>query len=102
MRRIILDRADRVHRMPPEFVNLDRLAARLDKHLVQVIDLSKIDRRLDPEQAPPAPAVAELASPPDQKTTQAFCEAVSGFYETRYGAKLNPQKEVLPVSGSAA
>ncbi len=101
MRRIILDRADRLHRMPPEFVNLDRLAARLDKRLIQTIDLSLIDCSLNPELKPPTPSIADLAAPPEEKTYLAFCESVARYYEARYGTALNPEKEILPVPGAA-
>lgn len=101
MRKIILDRADRLHRMPPEFVSLDRLAARLDKRLIQTIDLSSIDRSVNAEFVPPVPSVANLTSPPDEKTYRAFGEAVARYYEARYGADLNPEKEILPVAGTA-
>jgi len=102
MRKIILDRADRLHRMPPEFVHLDRLAARLDRKLIEVIDLSRIDRRLDLDPLPPVPAIEDMVSPPDEKTRRAFCEAVARHYENHYGVELKPDTEVLPISGVAA
>jgi len=102
MRKIILDRADRLHRMPPEFTHLDRLASRLDRKLIEVIDLSRIARCLDTDPLPPAPAIEDLVSPPDEKTRQAFCAAVARHYENQYGVQLKPDTEVLPISGVAA
>lgn len=102
MRKIILDRADRLQRMPPEFTSLDRLAARLDKRLIQTTDLSIIDNHLDPELDVPHPPVDDLASPPDGQTLEGFCQAVARYFEDRYGITLNPEREILPVAGTSA
>jgi len=102
VRKIILDRADRLQRMPPEFTNLDRLAARLDKRLIEIIDLSIIDNHLDPELGPPTPSIDDLTSPPDGKVYQGFCQAVARYFDNRYGIALNPEREILPVAGTSA
>jgi LL-diaminopimelate aminotransferase len=102
MRKIILDRADRLQRMPPELAHLDRLAARLDRKLVEIIDLSRIDRRPDMDPAPPPPKNEDVMSRLDEPTRQAFCDAVTRYYESHYGATLKPETEVLPISSVAA
>jgi len=102
MRKIILDRADRLQRMPPELAHLDRLAARWDKRSVSIIDLAGIDCSPDPDFLPPAPSVTDLTSPPDEKTWLSFAELVTRYYESRCAAGLDPQKEILPVVGRKA
>jgi len=102
MRKIILDRADRLQRMPPELAHLERLAGRLDKRSLQTIDLSAIDRNPDADFLPPAPSTTDLISPPDVKTLLSFTESVTRYYERRYAAGLDPEKEILPIAGRAA
>jgi LL-diaminopimelate aminotransferase len=102
VRKIILDRADRLQRMPPEFTNLDRLAARLDKRSTDIIDLATIDNGLDPDFDIPAPAVADLASSPDSKAYHRFCQRVTRYFDQVYGIALNPEQEILPVAGTSA
>ncbi len=99
MRKIILDRADRLQRMPPEFISLDRLAARLDKKLVRIIDLTGIETGIDAESHPPAISVAEMTSAPAEQTLADFCSGVADYYFSRYGTKINPEREILPISG---
>jgi len=102
MRKIIIDRADRLQRMPPEFTSLDRLAARLDRRQVPTVDLSIIDNSVNPELDIPVPSMEELITPPDAATYREFCLAVSQYINRRYGIALNPDLEILPVAGTSA
>jgi LL-diaminopimelate aminotransferase len=102
VRKIIIDRADRLQRMPPEFTSLDRLAARLDKRLVQTTDLSVLDTTLDANVDVPVPTVEDLVSPADAGTYRDFCGAVAAYFNGRYGLALNSEQEILPVAGTAA
>lgn len=95
-RKINLDRADRLQRMPVSLdSDLDRMAARLAARDVEIIDLSSLRIGMGQLQ-PPAetagdPAGWELASDDDLAH---FREGVARWYESRFGISLDPRHEI--------
>lgn len=95
-RKISLDRADRLQRMPVSLDNdLDRIAARLAARDVKIIDLSSLRAGMEQLQPP-----AEAASDPsgwelaDDNDLARFRDAVSSWYESRFGVTLDPLNEI--------
>lgn len=101
-RKIFLDRADRLQRMPVESVSdLDRIAARLRRLGVGLIDLSRATAT-----SPPVTLPFDLGErdddwrpAPDEEMVR-LAEAVSGWYERRFGVHLDPQHELAIVPNS--
>ena len=95
-RKINLDRADRLQRMPvSQDSDLDRIAARLATRGVDVIDLSSVRAGMR-EIAPPAtsasaPADWQLASDDDLAH---FRASVADWYASRFGVSLDPRFEI--------
>jgi len=95
-RKINLDRADRLQRMPVALDNdLDRIAARLTARDVDIIDLSSLRASMGQLQPPPGsatdPAGWELASDDDLAH---FRVTVADWYESRFGVSLDPMHEI--------
>ncbi len=101
MRRIILDRADRLQRIPEDFGSMDRLAARVDAKATPIIDLSIIDCTVPSAVTFPDLPAQEVLTPPDRSDYQGFAQVIAGLYHERLGITLDPDREVLPLAGSA-
>ncbi|MFQ5539395.1 MAG: LL-diaminopimelate aminotransferase [Candidatus Binatia bacterium] len=101
-----LEKARRIKELPPYlFAEIDR---RKREALAKGVDL--IDLGIgDPDIPTPAPIVERLKSAaettvnhryPSSSGLLEFREAVAGWYERRFGVKLDPETEVLSLIGS--
>jgi len=101
-----LEKARRIKELPPYlFAEIDR---RKREALAKGVDL--IDLGIgDPDIPTPAPIVERLKSAaeatdnhryPSSSGLLEFRVAVAGWYESRFGIKLDPEKEVLSLIGS--
>ena len=98
--------ADRVRALPPYvFARLDELKARAREQGLDLIDLGMGN----PDGATPQPvveaAIAALQKPsnhgyPPFEGTASFRKAITSWYYRRYGVKLDPEGEALPLLGS--
>jgi LL-diaminopimelate aminotransferase len=97
--------ARRLDAVPPYlFAELERKIEEREKAGIDVISLGIGD----PDLPTPEAVVEALARAardatthqyPSNRGTQAFREAVAGFYEERFGVEIDPQAEVIPVLG---
>ncbi len=101
VRKIMLDRADRMQRIPEEFGNLDRLAARIKSSQTPVIDLSLIDCSVLPDIDLPVISGEDVFGAAGEHEYQQFVRGIAQLYRQFYGITLDPDREVLPVTGSA-
>jgi LL-diaminopimelate aminotransferase len=98
--------ADRLSSLPPYvFARLDELKARAREQGLDLIDLGMGN----PDGATPQPvveaAIAALQNPanhgyPPFEGTASFRKAITDWYFRRYGVKLDPDGEALPLLGS--
>ncbi|MCU0524202.1 MAG: aspartate aminotransferase [Elainella sp. Prado103] len=98
--------ADRLSSLPPYvFARLDELKARAREQGLDLIDLGMGN----PDGATPAPvveaAITALQNPanhgyPPFEGTASFRTAITNWYFRRYGVKLDPEGEALPLLGS--
>jgi LL-diaminopimelate aminotransferase len=98
--------ADRLNKLPPYvFARLDELKARAREEGLDLIDLGMGN----PDGATPPPvvesAIEALKNPanhgyPPFEGTADFREAITDWYFRRYGVKLDPDGEALPLLGS--
>jgi LL-diaminopimelate aminotransferase len=97
--------ARRLDEVPPYlFAELERKISAMQREGIDVISLGIGDPDLPtPEPVVEAAARAirdpETHDYPTNHGTQAFREAVSGFYRDRFGVELSPDGEVVPVLG---
>lgn len=99
-------RADRLSSLPPYvFARLDELKARAREQGLDLIDLGMGN----PDGPTPQPvveaAMAALQNPanhgyPPFEGTASFRRAITDWYSRRYGVKLDPDGEALPLLGS--
>lgn len=97
-RRIFLDRTDRLQRLSVPSQDLARIADRLRRRGLDIIDLSRVSSRSskEPEQTN-APSGWHPATP-DQVTS--LREAVAHWYDARFGVTLDPDLEITVVPNS--
>jgi LL-diaminopimelate aminotransferase len=98
--------ADRLSALPPYvFARLDELKARAREQGLDLIDLGMGN----PDGPTPQPvveaAIAALQDPanhgyPPFEGTASFRRAITEWYDRRYGVKLDPEGEALPLLGS--
>ncbi|HEY9646103.1 MAG TPA: aspartate aminotransferase [Chroococcidiopsis sp.] len=98
--------ADRLSALPPYvFARLDELKARAREQGLDLIDLGMGN----PDGPTPQPvveaAIAALQNPanhgyPPFEGTANFRRAITNWYDRRYGVKLDPDGEALPLLGS--
>jgi LL-diaminopimelate aminotransferase len=104
MRRVT--RSDRLGKLPPYlFVEIDRVKNELRESGADVVDLGIGDPDL-----PTFPEIVEALREscqdpathryPLQRGDPAFKKAIADWYEARYGVRLDPKREVLPLLGS--
>jgi len=101
-RKIFIDRADRLQRMPvATALDLEHIAARMTRRGVEVIDLS---RATAPGPAASLPfKVAENADdwrPAGDELLRELAGAVCAWYDHRFGVRLDPEHEVVVVPNS--
>jgi succinyldiaminopimelate transaminase len=88
---------------PYPFTRLDRVRRQLARHGVQPIDLTLGDpRETTPEFIRRAlvGAVAERSSYPTVAGRQGLRQAISSWFERRFGVELDPERQILPANGS--
>lgn len=98
--------ADRLKSLPPYvFARLDELKLRAKEQGLDLIDLGMGN----PDGATPRPvveaAIAALQDPanhgyPPFEGTAGFRQTITAWYQRRYGVKLDPDSEALPLLGS--
>jgi LL-diaminopimelate aminotransferase len=98
--------ADRLKSLPPYvFARLDELKVRAKEQGLDLIDLGMGN----PDGATPRPvveaAIAALQDPanhgyPPFEGTAGFRQTITAWYQRRYGVKLDPDSEALPLLGS--
>ncbi|MGQ9871063.1 aspartate aminotransferase [Leptodesmis sp.] len=98
--------ADRLKSLPPYvFARLDELKVRAREQGLDLIDLGMGN----PDGATPRPvveaAIAALQDPanhgyPPFEGTAGFRQTITAWYQRRYGVKLDPDSEALPLLGS--
>lgn len=98
--------ADRLKSLPPYvFARLDELKLRAKEQGLDLIDLGMGN----PDGATPQPvvdaAIAALQDPanhgyPPFEGTAGFRQTITAWYQRRYGVKLDPDSEALPLLGS--
>ncbi|WP_353931534.1 aspartate aminotransferase [Okeanomitos corallinicola TIOX110] len=98
--------AERVQKLPPYvFARLDELKAKAREQGLDLIDLGMGN----PDGATPQPiidaGIAALQNPanhgyPPFEGTANFRKAITKWYNRRYGVKLDPDSEALPLLGS--
>jgi LL-diaminopimelate aminotransferase len=98
--------ADRLKSLPPYvFARLDELKVRAKEQGLDLIDLGMGN----PDGATPRPvveaAIAALQNPanhgyPPFEGTAGFRQTITAWYQRRYGVKLDPDSEALPLLGS--
>ncbi|NJN04112.1 MAG: aspartate aminotransferase [Leptolyngbyaceae cyanobacterium SL_1_1] len=98
--------AQRLRSLPPYvFARLDELKARAREQGLDLIDLGMGN----PDGPTPAPVVAAAAAAiedvanhgyPPFEGTASFRRAITAWYHRRYGVKLDPEGEALPLLGS--
>ncbi len=101
-----IDKADRVKKLPPYlFKEIDRMKAEIIKQGVDVIDLGVGD----PDLPTPRHIIESLKKAVENPSTHRypsysgmndFKEAVSRWYDRRFGVNLNPANEVVTLIGS--
>lgn len=92
-RRIFLDRTDRVQRLAVPSQDLPRIADRLRRRGIDIIDLSRISRSSTPSL--PSPATASSGwQPATGDQLAALREATAHWYEHRFGVNLDPELEI--------
>jgi LL-diaminopimelate aminotransferase len=105
-RKIVIDRAERLHQIPTNlFVSLRRKAQRAMKRGVDVIDLT-----LSNPTEPPWPkfteAICHSAGEPEahryplDSGRLAFGRGIASWFESRFGISLQPNEEVQPLQGA--
>jgi len=105
-RKIVIDRAERLHQIPSGlFVDLRRKAQRAVSRGVDVIDLTAANPA-----EPPSPCVIETlcryAGEPQAhrydlgSDASAFGRGIAAWFESRFGVSLHPDDEVLPLQGA--
>jgi LL-diaminopimelate aminotransferase len=97
--------ARRIDAVPPYlFAELERKIKERERAGIDVISLGIGD----PDLPTPEPVVEALARAardpathryPSNRGTDAFRQAVAGFYRERFGVELDPDREVMPVLG---
>ena len=101
-RKIFIDRADRLQRMPVgTALDLEHIAARMTRRGVEVIDLSRAT--VPQAQDSPSFKVAERTGdwyPATDELLSELAEAVSEWYNRRFGVELDPAREVVVVPNS--
>ncbi|HUU44324.1 MAG TPA: aminotransferase class I/II-fold pyridoxal phosphate-dependent enzyme [Acidobacteriota bacterium] len=94
-RKIFLDRADRLQRMPVPAADLARSAERLRRRGVEVIDLSCLAAS---SPAGDMPGAAEAAPndwrPATDAEMESLAEATADWYDRRFGVRLDPKREI--------
>jgi LL-diaminopimelate aminotransferase len=98
--------ADRLKSLPPYvFARLDELKVRAKEQGLDLIDLGMGN----PDGATPRPvveaAISALQDPanhgyPPFEGTAGFRQTITAWYQRRYGVKLDPDSEALPLLGS--
>ncbi len=103
----ILDkRADRIIQLPPYlFAEIDRKKAEIRAKGVDIIDLGVGDPDLPTPEHIVMKMREAVTNPayhtyPSYAGMLAFREAVAGWYEARFGVRLDPETEVLTLIGS--
>ncbi len=101
-----IDKADRVKKLPPYlFKEIDRMKAEIIEQGVDVIDLGVGD----PDLPTPRHIIESLKKAVENPSTHRypsysgmndFKEAVSRWYDRRFGVNLNPANEVVTLIGS--
>ncbi len=105
-RKIVIDRAERLHQIPSSlFVDLRRKAQRALSRGVDVIDLTAANPA-----EPPSPCVTETlcrsaAEPQAHRYdlgsgSSAFGRGIAAWFESRFGVSLQPDDEILPLQGA--
>lgn len=99
-------RADRLSALPPYvFARLDELKAQARAQGIDLIDLGMGN----PDGLAPSPVIeaakeafshAPFHGYPPFEGTASFREAITAWYQRRYGVDLNPDNEALPLLGS--
>ncbi len=103
---MLFERAERLKKLPPYlFVEIDRAKAEARRKGKDVIDLGVGD----PDQPTPEHVIRKLAEAAKDPANHHYAFdrglaglriAVAGWYERRFGVKLDPETEVLPLLGS--
>ncbi len=97
--------ARRLDEVPPYlFAELERKITAMEREGIDVISLGIGDPDLPTPEPVIEAAARAMRDPrthdyPTNHGTQAFREAVADFYRDRFGVKLNPDGEVVPVLG---
>ncbi|MBI5867895.1 MAG: aminotransferase class I/II-fold pyridoxal phosphate-dependent enzyme [candidate division Zixibacteria bacterium] len=101
-RKIFIDRADRLQRMPvATALDLEHIAGRMARRGVEVIDLSRTTVPSDSGRLPgKLPDQAADWQPAGDSLLSELGVAVSSWYERRFGVELDPQHEVSVVPNS--
>lgn len=109
IKRVILDKAERLQQLTPDFTYAVAPArARTGKRLVvPQIDLSSELSDLPPPASVTAllersPDILMKRRPAEPKTTAEFKGCIAEWFSERYGVTLDPKKEILPTLGNRA
>lgn len=92
-RRIFLDRTDRVQRLAVPSQDLARIAERLRRRGVEIIDLSRVSSQTV-ERAHGHQHSATDWRPASREQLTALREAAAHWYEQRFGVTLDPELEI--------
>jgi LL-diaminopimelate aminotransferase len=105
-KKIVFEWADRLQKLPPYlFVEIDKKKQHALKQGMDLVDLGIGD----PDLPTPAEIVTRLREEalrtenhryPSTARIREFCETAAHWFEKRYGVRLNPKTQILPVIGT--
>lgn len=102
-RKIIVERADRLHQIPPfEYAEFEKRYRLSRKREVEVIDLTKISLPAELSVTPESylREAASLPSGAEKELESELCEKLSEVLLKTFRVRLNPAKEILVVPGA--
>jgi aspartate/methionine/tyrosine aminotransferase len=101
-RKIIIERADRLHQIPPfEYAEFERRYRLSKRREVEVIDLTKISLPAELSVTPESylKETSSLPSRSERELETQLCEKLSEVLSKTFRLRLNPAREILVVPG---